>query len=89
MPVRASRNRGAEIASVARERIPRVKSGHTAATMLRPSLKGSRMLPLKDDVTLGRQASEKPQGRKPRARFTRWCRALWGMWHWPLCRGVH
>ncbi len=28
--------------------------------------------------TLGRQASEKPQGRKPRERFARWCRALWG-----------
>ena len=29
--------------------------------------------------TLGRQASEKPQGRKPRAEFARWCLRAMGI----------
>ncbi len=29
---------------------------------------------------LGRQVSDKPQGRKPRADYAGWCRLLWGKW---------
>src|SRR5712691_502551 len=44
------------------------------------SVKGSRMPAAEGRChALGRQASEKPQGRKPRAGFARWCPRAMGI----------